>query len=249
MNPENKRRTHFIIKNRGLFEDIFLYLILISIIGFSSWFLFSTQQDLKKEKESEQTEKKKAQIFLEALDQEKASQPDLQNSNTSSKVTPEKFDRDYLAYLQAQANLNEQRYELGHQAYITNSTRKNIGFLIGMLLSLIGCIVIVRRIRNMDISAEGSAVGNQLKFATASPGVMMILLGSIIILTTILRTDKVTVTDNSPLAPFQIGITQNNSNSAPSTEGEKETANEINRAKKENEKREKEKSEQEKSNE
>ena len=207
-----KDKFLFIINNRGEFEDIFLYSTLAVTICFASWFLYTTQQKFEEKKE----ENNSKQVFLEY--------PATGNPNSA------KYDRDYLAYLQAQANLNKHRYELGEKILIPNATRKNIGFLIGMLLSLIGCIVIVRRIRNMGIMAEGTAAGQQFKLLTASPGVLLAVIGGTIIMTTIITTDKVEVKDYEP--KMSLNVTLNK----PLTEEEqKNLTNDLKRAIQENE--------------
>jgi len=189
----NKEKSwfSFITKNRGIIEDTFLYLTLVVVLTFSSWFLMKTHFDIEKS----QPQPTNQQIFIDILNNKSL-------ETDSNKTDSEKINKNYLAYLQAQANLNKSRYDLGTQLVSANLMRKNIGFLIGTLLALIGCIVIVRRIRNMSVSAEGSAAGQQIKFLTASPGIVLVMLGSLIILTTIIRQDTVSVQDFEPISPF-----------------------------------------------
>ena len=209
---KSKRVFLLITRYRGLFEDIFLYAILLCVIGFSSWFLYNTQTEFEKNLPKKTTDNN--HIYLEALDKEIAPSATPEKDSVVSR-----FDKNYLAYLQSQANLNKNRYDLGSQILIANTTRKNIGFLIGTLLCLIGCIVIVRRIRNMSIEAEGNAAGQQFKFLTASPGVLLTLFGSAIILATIIRVDKVEVTDYDPLLPYVQRVANPNPSATPPEEG------------------------------
>lgn len=181
-----------IVKNRGFFEDLFLYLTLILVIAFSSWFLSESHENTQDRLQP----KTEANIFLDEIKRIEAS-----DKNAA--------DKNYLAYLQAQSNLNKKRYDLASQTLIANLTRKNIGFLIGTILSLIGCIVIVRRIRNMSLEAEGNVSEAKLKFLSASPGVLLVFFGSIIVTATILRTDEINVKDYEPVSPFNKSVNIN----------------------------------------
>jgi hypothetical protein len=185
---------------RGLFEDIFLYTITAVIIVFTSWFLISTQNEITKNLPKADTE----QIFLNAYPNQIDQTAEKMENDLSNGILspPNAINRNYMAYLQAQSNLNKKRYDLGSQLVIANMTRKNIGFLIGTLLALLGCIIVVRRIRNMPLSASGNVSGQSFSLLTASPGVLLVVMGSIMIIATILRSDEVYVHDFDPVSPL-----------------------------------------------
>jgi hypothetical protein len=189
---------------RALMEDIFLYLIVTIVIFSTSWFLMNTQNEIM----GKLLAPNNSTVFVESFKEEREKLSGNNSMDVSTGKVPDRsrdhqINVNYLAYLQAQSDLNQNRYNLGAQLIVANMTRKNIGFLIGTLLSLLGCVVIVRRIRNMSVSASGNVSGQQMSLNTASPGILLALLGSIMIIATIVRGDEVRVDDIDPVSPFQ----------------------------------------------
>jgi hypothetical protein len=171
---------------RGLVEDIVLYVIVAIVIAITSWFIITTQERIEEKlKGADNT-----QVFLEAFEKAGAADP---SADTAT--------RSYYAYLQAQANLNKKRYDMGSLLVVAGMTRKNMGFLVGMILALLGCVIVVRRIRQMPVEASGNVSGGKVSLITASPGVLLVLMGTAIILATVLRSEEVYVNDFEPVLP------------------------------------------------
>jgi len=125
-------------------------------------------------------------------------------------------DPGYRLYLETQTAVSNKRYEQGARILLTTSTRKNTGFLVGTLLAFMGCIIVVRRVRRMPITADFAATEKaKLKVITSSPGVFITLLGTIIIMSTILRYDSFDVNDAFIAPPGQMGRASNGNDPAP----------------------------------
>jgi hypothetical protein len=102
----------------------------------------------------------------------------------------------YNNYLQTQSVASARRYRYGARILLTNSTRKNTGFMVGTMIALLGCIMVVRRVRKMPIMADFAASEKaRLRVITGSPGLFVTLLGALIILSTIIRYDSFELSD------------------------------------------------------
>lgn len=98
----------------------------------------------------------------------------------------------------------QQRY---HQANVLLMARiwvRYMGFITGMMLAIIGAIFILGKLR--EPKSELSFKGNvQAQLVTQSPGIVLVVLGSIIMLTTIVNHPQISVVD----APIYIPQTFN----------------------------------------
>lgn len=78
----------------------------------------------------------------------------------------------------------------GHLLALTSLSailvRSNGAFLVGTLVCLIGCTIVLRRIR-VDFKGEGGSHGLGGRLATDSPGLVVAVLGAAILLATILK--------------------------------------------------------------
>lgn len=106
----------------------------------------------------------------------------------------------------------QQRY---HQANVLLMARiwvRYLGFITGMILSFIGAIFVLGKLRESktEMSVGGSV---ETHIATQSPGIILVLLGSIIMLTTILSHHQIAVVD----APIYIPQSVDSTNTAAPT--------------------------------
>jgi hypothetical protein len=116
----------------------------------------------------------------------------------------------YGSYLQTQQNISAQRYSYGARILLTNSTRKNTGFMVGTMIGLLGCIMVIRRVRKMPITADFEAAAQaRLRVVTGSPGLFVTLLGSLIILCTIIRYDSFDLQDPVIQPPGSFSVVAN----------------------------------------
>ncbi len=104
--------------------------------------------------------------------------------------------------LELQLDLNVIRYKYAGAALASRAARNNAAFLIGAVLSLMGTFIVIRGVREGRAKADMS-VGENLRFslATASPGALTILLGTIIIVVALVSREQVDVKD-TPLLFF-----------------------------------------------
>jgi hypothetical protein len=161
-------------------EDVLLYIFCALLLTFMGLFFWTTQNQLE-----------------QALNKQ-------QEAEAAISIIPPSETDAYRAYLHAQTIVSSKRYQQGARILLTTSTRKNTGFLIGSLLAFMGCIIVIRRVRKMGITAEGSAGANaQFKVITSSPGLFVALLGTLIILSTIIRYDSFDITDAVIVPPGQ----------------------------------------------
>lgn len=94
-----------------------------------------------------------------------------------------------------EANALERRY---HQANISLMARlwtRYLGFLTGMILTFVGAGFILGKMREQraDLAAEGAF--GKLSLSTHSPGLLMVGMGTILMLTTILNHPRIDVAD------------------------------------------------------
>lgn len=94
---------------------------------------------------------------------------------------------------------SKMRYDFALKILLSNSTRTNLSFLIGSVLCLVGSMFVIRRSRidNFEASGEVPSKSISLSLKTSSPGVLLSLFGTIIIIFSIIIKDKYNVVDNS----------------------------------------------------
>ena len=111
-------------------------------------------------------------------------------------------DKDYLRWVTL-AKLEQEsyyrRYNQGSLLLMSRIYTQYLGFFTGMILAIVGSVFIIGKIREKPTTAEIST-GTNLKMALASssPGIIFGLLGTFLMLSTILTHNEVTVED-SPL--------------------------------------------------
>lgn len=90
------------------------------------------------------------------------------------------------------------RYEFAGKVLISNSTRINLGFLVGSVMCLLGTILEIKKARVELLEASGGDNKKNISFSfkTNSPGIFLALLGTLIITLSIVVKDKYQITDN-----------------------------------------------------
>jgi hypothetical protein len=86
-----------------------------------------------------------------------------------------------LNHMRAQVVNTALRYHLATVSTAAISTRKNLGFLVGTIVTIIGCIIVIRGVRRSAIRASVDAPRVKTTFATSSPGIFIVLLGALIL--------------------------------------------------------------------
>jgi hypothetical protein len=188
-------------------EDALLYVFCALLLIFVGVFFWRTQSKLE---DSLMKEWQKTEAVAPAI----AATPDPNPDGAPALQSAQ-----YAAYLRTQEMISSRRYQHGARILLTTSTRKNTGFLVGTMLALLGCIIVVRRVRKMPITADFAASERaKLRVITSSPGVFVTLLGALIILSTIIRYDSFEIAD-AVIQPPGAGstIVTTAPNPAPST--------------------------------
>jgi len=81
------------------------------------------------------------------------------------------------------------RYDFLSKVLLSNATRKNIAFLIGTMMIVLGTILIISRIESSINANMDTFEKAKFQITTSSPGVFVVLLGTIIVITTVLKSD------------------------------------------------------------
>jgi hypothetical protein len=87
-----------------------------------------------------------------------------------------------MQHMGAQLTLSAMRYQQGSISTAAISTRKNLAFLSGVILAIIGCVIIIRGVRQSQTKFDAKMSDKtQVTLLTASPGIFVVLMGAIII--------------------------------------------------------------------
>lgn len=116
---------------------------------------------------------------------------------TSAEAGPKSWDEQkQLAQLQANFALEREiiarRYRQAAAAQSLRLWTRLMGFLTGMLMAIMGSAFVLGKLAGPDNDISGSASGASISIKTASPGIIMAVLGTILIgmtITTTVRTD------------------------------------------------------------
>ena len=128
-------------------------------------------------------------------------QPETESVLASEWLTPSGTDL-CTDYIKAQVTNIAYRYQQARIATATNAVRRSLGFLIGTIGFLLGCIIVIRGVRDTPVEAEASANETiRIKLITSSPGIVIVVLSTIIILSVMFLDDKVQVTDEGIALP------------------------------------------------
>ena len=116
------------------------------------------------------------------------------NDNTMSVAERQECARwKVLAVLEA--HVIERRYHQANAALLVRAWIKYIGFLTGMMISVVGSVFILGRLTEAasKLSAEGTF--GKLNFESVSPGLILVLLGTVLMITTVLVNPPTDVSD------------------------------------------------------
>lgn len=101
-----------------------------------------------------------------------------------------------LDYIKAQVTSVALRYDQARIATATNAVRRSLAFLIGMIGFMLGCIIVIRGVREAPVEAELSAENKaRIRLITSSPGIVVVVLSAAIIMGVVLLNDRVAVQD------------------------------------------------------
>ena len=104
------------------------------------------------------------------------------------------------------------RYKQGGVLLMSRIYIKYLGFFTGMILAIVGSIFIISRLREDVSELEGSIQEkNRFKLVSSSPGIIFGVLGTTLMMATILKHSEINVKDMPLyLNPYNISQTQRN---------------------------------------
>lgn len=147
-------------------EDAVLYIILATVIAFVAVFFRASNDRLE------------SKLLSDAV--------------VSAPSIPSGFADDFI---DAQVYLVNLRYRQAAFALYSKTVRRNAAFLVGTLLALVGALMIVRRIEGTATTITGEGGGVKANLAARSPGIVLAVLGTIIVVVTVATKEPVEVED------------------------------------------------------
>lgn len=117
----------------------------------------------------------------------------------------------------------DRRYSQGGLLLVSRIFTKYLGFFTGMILAIVGAVFIIGKLQESDSDIEG-AMSDQikLKIVSSSPGIIFGVLGTVLMLSTILQHAEISVKDQPLfLNPANVYVNSANTLSADSLSKQK----------------------------
>ncbi|MDB5014172.1 MAG: hypothetical protein JWQ25_2374 [Daejeonella sp.] len=149
------------------------------------------------------------------------SAPSINLASTLQKYTTTKNDsfqeRKELMKLESlillEANTLERRHHHSHIVLMASIWVRYLAFVTGMILAFIGAIFILGKLEESKSVITASINTADVTLKSASPGIILVVLGSALIITTIIMQHTVTVTDASVYLETETATGDKNSDS------------------------------------
>jgi hypothetical protein len=90
-----------------------------------------------------------------------------------------------------------QRYHQANVALLVRATVKYFGFLTGMLMSLVGAVFVLGRLTEASSKLAAQGAFGKFTIATVSPGLILAVLGTVLMITTVLTNPPTDVNDGN----------------------------------------------------
>lgn len=106
-----------------------------------------------------------------------------------------------LDYLEWKTRVQLERDALGHRYAQVNATlmlrawTRHLGFLTGMILAMTGAIFILAKLREDVTQLSGEGGGAKASLATSSPGIVLTVLGTVLMIVTLTANFEFSTTD------------------------------------------------------
>ncbi|HET9041025.1 MAG TPA: hypothetical protein VFN40_12685 [Gemmatimonadales bacterium] len=97
--------------------------------------------------------------------------------------------------VQLEAYTVANRYHQANSALIVRASIKYLGFLTGMILAIVGAVFILGKLTEAPSNLAAEASGWKVSIASASPGLILAVLGTALIIVTVLINPPTGVTD------------------------------------------------------
>jgi len=110
-----------------------------------------------------------------------------------------KGDMDYIRWItlaRMEEKSLDRRYSQGGLLLVSRIFTKYLGFFTGMILAIVGSVFIIGKMQEDKTDMEGAMGENmKMKLASSSPGIIFGVLGTILMLSTILQHTEISVSD------------------------------------------------------
>ncbi|HEU4786163.1 MAG TPA: hypothetical protein VFS57_02105 [Gemmatimonadaceae bacterium] len=101
-----------------------------------------------------------------------------------------------VAVMLEQHTINR-RYHQANVALLVRVTVKYLGFLTGMLMSLVGAVFVLGRLTEASSKLAAQGAFGKFTIATVSPGLILALLGTVLMISTVLTNPPTDVVDGN----------------------------------------------------
>ncbi len=101
------------------------------------------------------------------------------------------------------------RYDFGNNVLVSNSARINMSFMVGSVISVLGAMIIIRRVKTEANMVNGEVKEFKFNFSSNSPGLTVCLFGGVIICLSIVLKDKYTMNDSTGTSQSELNIKEN----------------------------------------
>ena len=141
-------------------------------------------------------------LQLGRLGEAVAYKPDLRVDQSlaayEQKAGPEARDQDYLHWktlVLLEESAIQHRYAQVSATLMLRAWTRHLGFLTGMILALVGAIFILAKLSESETRLSGEAAGAKGALATNSPGIVLAVLGTVLMVVTLTTDFSFTTTD------------------------------------------------------
>ena len=132
-----------------------------------------------------------------------------------------------------EAHALECRY---HQASVLLMSRVYtiyLGFITGMILALVGATFILGKMRETEAKVAADSIVGKFSIASVSPGLILVLLGTTLMMTTVVVRTEVKVDDQTVYIPYAIETSQEGTQSKPASNSASDPTDFLKKAKRE----------------
>jgi hypothetical protein len=162
-------------------EDLILYVFCLLLVAFCAFYFLNLQELNDKD-------------LLTTHDREMLSDLKIKDADGDDHIK--------IAFIKAQLLLINKRYEFSTRFARANAFVKYIGFMVGTLLTILGTMIVIRGVRESAITTEIEAAQKaRVKFITSSPGIFIVFAGTLIIMSTVLKTSESNLKDDGITYP------------------------------------------------
>jgi hypothetical protein len=111
---------------------------------------------------------------------------------------------DYLRWktmVMLEQDVVQRRYAQVNATTMLSAWTRHLGFLTGMILTLVGAVFILSKLSESPTTLSGEGGGAKAALETSSPGIILVVLGTVLMVMTLVKDFEFTTTD----APVYIG--------------------------------------------